>query len=72
LRLQTNGKAERFIRTMLGGWAYGALYRNSNERTAALDGWLYHYNHHRRHAALGHKPPIARLNERTNLLGSYS
>jgi transposase InsO family protein len=39
-RPQTNGKAERFIRTMLGGWAYGALYRNSAERTAALDGWL--------------------------------
>jgi transposase InsO family protein len=71
-RPQTNGKAERFIRTMLGGWAYGAIYRNSTERTAALDGWLYHYNHHRRHSALGHKPPIARLNERTNLLGTYS
>jgi transposase InsO family protein/transposase len=70
-RPQTNGKAERFIRTMLGGWAYGAIYRNSNERTAALDGWLWHYNHHRKHSALGHKPPIARLNERTNLLGTY-
>jgi transposase InsO family protein len=71
-RPQTNGKAERFIRTMLGGWAYGAIYRNSNERTAALDGWLWHYNHYRKHSALGHKPPIARLNERTNLLGTYS
>jgi len=71
-RPQTNGKAERFIRTMLGGWAYGALYRNSTERTAALDGWLDYYNHRRRHSALGHKPPIARLNERTNLLGTYS
>jgi transposase InsO family protein len=71
-RPQTNGKAERFIRTMLGGWAYGAIYRNSNERTAALDGWLWHYNHHRRHSALGHKPPIARLDERTNLLGTYT
>jgi transposase InsO family protein len=71
-RPQTNGKAERFIRTLLGGWAYGALYRNSSERTAALDGWLDHYNHRRRHSALGHKPPIARLNERTNLLGTYS
>jgi transposase InsO family protein len=70
-RPQTNGKAERFIRTLLGGWAYGAIYRNSTERTAALDGWLWHYNHHRRHSALGHKPPIARLNERTNLLGTY-
>ena len=71
-RPQTNGKAERFIRTMLGGWAYGAIYRNSTERTAALDGWLWHYNHHRRHSALGHKPPITRLNQRTNLLGTYS
>jgi transposase InsO family protein len=71
-RPQTNGKAERFIRTLLGGWAYGALYRTSTERTAALDGWLDYYNHQRRHAALGHKPPIARLNERTNLLGTYS
>ena len=71
-RPQTNGKAERFIRTLLGGWAYGALYRNSQERTAALDGWLEHYNHRRRHSALGHKPPIARLNERTNLLGTYN
>jgi transposase InsO family protein len=71
-RPQTNGKAERFIRTMLGGWAYGALYRNSVERTAALDGWLHHYNHHRRHSALGHKPPIARLHERNNLLGTYT
>jgi transposase InsO family protein len=71
-RPQTNGKAERFIRTMLGGWAYGAIYRDSKERTAALDGWLWHYNHHRKHSALGHKPPIARLNERTNLLGTYS
>jgi transposase InsO family protein len=71
-RPQTNGKAERFIRTLLGGWAYGAIYRTSDERTAALDGWLHHYNHHRRHSALGHHPPIARLNERTNLLSTYS
>jgi transposase InsO family protein len=71
-RPQTNGKAERFIRTLLGGWAYGALYRNSTERAAALDGWLHQYNHRRRHSALGHKPPIARLNERTNLLGTYT
>jgi transposase InsO family protein len=71
-RPQTNGKAERFIRTMLGGWANGAIYRSSKERTAALDAWLWHYNHHRRHSALGHKPPVARLNERTNLLGTYT
>jgi transposase InsO family protein len=67
-RPQTNGKAERFIRTMLTGWAYGAIYGSSRERTAALDGWLWHYNHQRRHSALGHQPPISR----TNLLGSYS
>jgi transposase InsO family protein len=66
-RPQTNGKAERFIRTMLNGWAYGAIYRTSTERTAALDGWLWHYNHRRRHSALGHRPPVSR----TNLLGSY-
>jgi transposase len=71
-RPQTNGKAERFIRTLLSGWAYGALYRNSAERTAALDGWLWSYNHHRRHSALGHKPPVTRLLERTNLLGTYT
>jgi transposase len=71
-RPQTNGKAERFIRTLLGGWAYGAIYGTSSERTRALDGWLWHYNHQRRHSALGHKPPIARLNERTNLLGTYT
>jgi transposase InsO family protein len=71
-RPQTNGKAERFIRTLLGGWAYGAIYRNSTERTAALDGWLWHYNYQRRHSALGHKPPIARLHERTNVLSTYS
>jgi len=68
-RPQTNGKAERFIRTMLAGWAYGALYRDSRERTAALDGWLWRYNHHRRHSAIGRQPPITRLN---NLLGSYN
>jgi transposase InsO family protein len=71
-RPQTNGKAERFIRTMLGGWAYGAIYRSSTERKAALIGWLDWYNTRRPHGALSHKPPIARLNELNNLLGSYS
>jgi transposase InsO family protein len=71
-RPQTNGKAERFIRTMLGGWAYGALYRDSHQRTAALNGWLDFYNRQRPHGALSHKPPIARLHERNNLLRSYS
>ena len=67
-RPQTNGKAERFIRTLLTGWAYGAIYGSSHERTRALDGWLWHYNHRRRHSALGHQPPASR----TNLLGSYT
>jgi len=71
-RPQTNGKAERFIRTMLGGWAYGAIYRDSNERNAALAGWLDYYNRRRPHGALSHKPPITRLNELNNLLGSYT
>jgi transposase InsO family protein len=67
-RPQTNGKAERFIRTLLEGWAYGAIYRSSQERARALDGWLWHYNHRRRHSALGHQPPATR----TNVLGSYT
>jgi transposase InsO family protein len=67
-RPQTNGKAERFIRTLLNGWAYGPIYGSSHERTRALDGWLWHYNHRRRHSALSHQPPVSR----TNLLGSYT
>ncbi len=68
-RPQTNGKAERFIRTLQTGWAYGAIYASSRERTAALDGWLWHYNHRRRHQAIGRQTPITRLN---NLLGTYN
>jgi transposase InsO family protein len=68
-RPQTNGKAERFIRTMLDGWAYGAIYASSAERTGALDGWLWHYNHRRRHAALSRQTPAQRLN---NLTGTYT
>ena len=71
-RPQTNGKAERFIRTMLGGWAYGAIYRDSDERNAALAGWVDFYNRRRPHGALSHKPPLARLSELNNLLGSYT
>jgi len=71
-RPQTNGKAERLVRTMLAEWAYGAIYASSAERTAALTGWLFRYNHHRKHSALGHKPPTARLTElHNNPLGSY-
>jgi transposase InsO family protein len=71
-RPRTNGKAERFIRTMLAGWAYGAIYASSTERTAALDGWLWTYNHRRPHGALSHKSPITRLTELNNLAGSYT
>jgi transposase InsO family protein len=71
-RPRTNGKAERFIRTLLGGWAYGAIYGSSRERTAALDGWIWTYNHRRPHGALSHKTPMARLSEMNNLAGSYT
>ena len=72
-RPQTNGKAERFIRTMLGGWAYSAIYRSSAARTAALPGWLWRYNFKRPHGSLGRRPPAARLAElRNNPLGSYN
>jgi transposase InsO family protein len=73
-RPRTNGKAERFIRTMLGGWAYGAIYGSSAERKRALDGWLDFYNRHRPHGSLSHQPPISRLHQltRNNLAGSYS
>jgi transposase InsO family protein len=72
-RPQTNGKAERFIRTMLREWAYAAVYGSSPERAAALSGWLERYNSRRRHGALGHRPPIARLRELTgnNVTGIY-
>jgi transposase InsO family protein len=73
-RPQTNGKAERFIRTMLREWAYAAVYGSSPERAAALSGWLERYNFKRRHGALGHRPPIARLRELTgnNVTGIYT
>lgn len=70
-RPQTNGKAERLIRTLLDGWAYGRIYGSSAERKAALGGWLDFYNHHRPHGALGRQPPITRLSG-NNLLRSYS
>jgi transposase InsO family protein len=72
-RPRTNGKAERFIRTMLGGWAYGAVYRDSSERRAALTGWLDFYNRRRPHGSLSHQPPLQRLEtlRRNNLAGSY-
>ncbi len=73
-RPQTNGKAERFIRTMLREWAYAAVYGSSPERAAALSGWLERYNYRRRHGALGHRPPIERLRELqgNNVAGIYT
>jgi transposase InsO family protein len=72
-RPQTNGKAERFIRTLLGGWAYGAVYGSSDERERALSGWLDFYNRRRPHGSLGRQPPVERLRTlRNNLAGSYS
>jgi transposase InsO family protein len=60
-RPQTNGKAERFIQTMLHEWAYAARYANSAARIRALPGWIDYYNHQRPHGALGHKAPVTRL-----------
>jgi transposase InsO family protein len=72
-RPRTNGKAERFIRTMLGGWAYGAIYGTSRERTTALPGWLDYYNRRRPHGSLSHQPPLTRLHAiRNNVPGSYT
>jgi transposase InsO family protein/transposase-like protein len=73
-RPQTNGKAERFIRTMLTEWAYAAVYGSPIERTTALSGWVERYNTTRRHGALGHRPPIARLKELqgNNVAGTYT
>ena len=71
-RPRTNGKAERFIRTLMGGWAYGAIYANSAQRTHALSAWLEEYNWRRPHGSLSHKPPGTRLHELNNVLGSYS
>jgi transposase len=73
-RPQTNGKAERFIRTMLREWAYAAVYGSSPDRAAALSGWVERYNFRRRHGALGRRPPIARLRELNgnNVAGIYT
>jgi transposase InsO family protein len=72
-RPRTNGKAERFIRTLLGGWAYGAIFASSEERRRALSGWLDYYNRRRPHGSLGRQAPVVRLQAlRNNVAGSYS
>ena len=68
-RPQTNGKIERFHRTLADGWAFSRHYNSESARRAALPAWLHEYNHHRPHTAIGGKPPITRL---TNLPGQYS
>jgi len=67
-RPQTNGKIERFHRTLADVWAYSRYYRSESERRDALSGWLHFYNHHRRHSAIA-APPISRFN---NLPGHHS
>jgi transposase InsO family protein len=68
-RPRTNGKAERFIQTLINEWAYARVYGSSAERTTQLPSWLNHYNLRRPHGSLGHRPPATRLN---NLVGNYS
>ena len=68
-RPQTNGKAERFNRTLLEEWAYQRPFTDNTDRAGALPGWLHTYNHHRSHTALGGQPPITRVN---NATGHYS
>ena len=68
-RPQTNGKIERFHRTLADGWAFRRLYFGESQRRKALPGWLHEYNHHRPHTAIGGRPPISRL---TNLSDQYT
>jgi transposase InsO family protein len=67
-RPRTNGKAERFIQTLVNEWAYGRIYGSSSERTAALPAYLRRYNFRRPHGALGKRVPATRVN---NLVGNY-
>jgi transposase InsO family protein len=67
-RPQTNGKIERFHRTLADGWAYARFYDSTNQRNTALPGWLHFYNHHRAHSAIGGRPPVSRL---TNVPGHH-
>jgi len=69
---RTNGKAERFIQTLLREWAYPIAYVSSAQRTAVLPRWLHYYNWHRRHTALNGHPPIARVAQEDNLLRLHS
>jgi transposase InsO family protein len=68
-RPQTNGKIERFHRTLADGWAFRRMFLSESARRKALPAWLHEYNHHRPHTAIGRRPPITRL---TNLSGQYT
>jgi transposase InsO family protein len=68
-RPQTNGKIERFHRTLAEGWAFKKFYNSESARLAALPAWVHQYNHHRPHSAIGKRPPITRLN---NLAGHHT
>ena len=68
-RPQTNGKIERFHRTLADGWAYARCYTSEAERRGELDDWLHYYNHHRPHTACGNLPPFSRL---INVSGQYN
>jgi transposase InsO family protein len=68
-RLQTNGKVERYNRTLLEEWAYVRLYRSNSDRGRLLSAWVHRYNHHRSHTVLKGEPPISRVN---NLAGNYN
>jgi transposase InsO family protein len=69
---RTNGKAERFIRTLVEGWAYDAVYGSSAERTAALAPWLERYNWRRPHRGIGRRSPMQRLAEINNVVGAHT
>jgi transposase InsO family protein len=69
---RTNGKAERFIRTLVEGWAYDAVYGSSAERAAALAPWLERYNWRRRHRGIGRRTPMQRLAEINNVVGAHT
>ena len=73
-RPQTNGKAERFIKTLTERWAYGAIYATSHERTQALTPWMRFYNHHRPHHSLNRQTPAHRLAslQENNVLASHN
>jgi transposase InsO family protein len=69
---RTNGKAERFIQTLLREWAYAYAYPHSDARTAELPFWIQHYNFYRPHSATGSKPPATRLGfELNNVVRNY-